>query len=122
MWMSFVPTVSNPSTARWEMDVLGTGVNPLDVVERGTRYKHAVWSGVTLRDENRSLKIEFVDSALVSPGDIRHLIRYTEHNSFPDAIGGGMHANLFNNLWGTAFPQYYEDDGLFRFRISEASP
>ena len=29
----------------------------------------------------------------------------------------GVSANLHNNLWGTAFPQYYGDDGQARFQI-----
>ena len=40
------------SGASWEMDVMGYPVNPLDVVERGTRWKHVVQDrgGVTLDD------------------------------------------------------------------------
>ena len=56
-------------------------------------------------------------SALVSPGDIDHLLRYDDHDSQPDAVRGGMHANLMNNLWGTAFPQWYDDDGSARFEL-----
>ena len=34
-----------------------------------------------------------------------------------DPLNGGIHANLYNNLWGTAFPQWYDDDGVARFQI-----
>ena len=59
MWMSFVPVVNKQGEeakettgASWEMDVMGYPVNPLDVVERGTRWKHVVQDrgGVTLDD------------------------------------------------------------------------
>jgi hypothetical protein len=26
-----------------------------------------------------------------------------------------MHFNLYNNVWGTNFPMWYEDDARFRF-------
>jgi hypothetical protein len=29
----------------------------------------------------------------------------------------GVHVNLYNNLWGTAFPQWYGEDMRFRFVI-----
>jgi hypothetical protein len=29
----------------------------------------------------------------------------------------GVHVNLYDNLWGTAFPQWYEQDMRFRFVI-----
>jgi len=61
-----------------------------------------------------------LDSALVAPGDIRHLLRYSSGNEQPDALKGGMHANIFNNVWGTAFPQWYDDDGMIRFSIEVA--
>jgi len=29
----------------------------------------------------------------------------------------GMHFDLYNNLWGTNFPMWFEDDCRFRFRL-----
>ena len=29
----------------------------------------------------------------------------------------GMHFNLYNNLWGTNFPMWYEEDMRFRFKL-----
>ena len=37
-------------------------------------------------------------------------------NRQPD-LRDGLHFNLHNNLWGTDFPQWYEDDALFRFSL-----
>ena len=56
-----------------------------------------------------------LDVPFLSPGDTDHLLRYTDEDQ-PDPAGG-MHFNLHNNLWGTAFPQWYGDDGAARFRI-----
>lgn len=59
--------------------------------------------------------VTVLDSAVVSPGDTQHLLRY-EGDTKPDPRGG-MHVNLHNNLWGTAFPQWYGDDGFSRMNI-----
>ena len=31
---------------------------------------------------------------------------------------GGVHFCLLNNLWGTNFPMWFEEDCRFRFKIS----
>ena len=121
MWLSFVPQPEGVSAMHWSMDVMGFPVDPMDVIERGTRFKHVVQDGVTLGDSKGAFRVRMLDTALVSPGDIHHLLQYSENNTQPHALSGGMHANLYNNLWGTAFPQYYDDDGLARFQVF-ASP
>ena len=30
-----------------------------------------------------------------------------------------MNWDVYNNIWGTTFPMWFDDDMLFRFRISE---
>lgn len=99
--------------------MLGYPVDPLAVVEGGTRHKHATWGGVQLQlGESTSsprFRIVPLDAALVSPGDIHHLLRYTDDQ--PALPEGGMHFSLMNNLWGTAFPQWYDDNGLSRFTL-----
>ena len=49
------------------------------------------------------MRIVSLDAAVMSPGDVYHLLEY-EGNTQPD-MTGGVHWNLHNNLWGTAFPQ-----------------
>lgn len=68
--------------------------------------------------ESHPLNIEMLDTALVSPGDREHLLRYND-----DAVpaSGGMHAVLASNLWGTAFPQWIWNDGLARFQLNFAA-
>ena len=51
----------------------------------------------------------------MSPADgIEYLLQYVD--TAPNVEG--MHFNLYNNLWGTAFPQWYSDDALFRFTLN----
>ena len=113
MFMSFQPNVPNPSN--WTMDVLGFPVSPLQVVANGTRHIHAVWDGVNYSDGKTNVTIRTIDVPLVSPGDTDHLLWYDGQN-LPD-LSGGWHFNVYNNLWGTAFPQWYGDDGRARFEI-----
>ena len=127
MWMSFVPAHTDPS-AKWLLDVMGYPLDPLDVAHGGTRFKHAVGSGATLHDGSASVEVRMLDTAIVAPGDINHLLRFCRGSFSPggitdacadeiDPLNGGVHANLYNNLWGTAFPQWYDDDGVARFEI-----
>ena len=127
MWLSVVPA-PNTSPAEWAMDVLGSPVSPMEVVSNGTRHIHAVWGGVTWtgvalgRDGvpvRRRLHVDTLDVALLSPSDIDHLLRF-EGDRQPSEFEGGMHFNLMNNLWGTAFPQSIGDDARFRFRLTVA--
>ena len=117
LFFSFTPVLIGGDGA-WTMDVLGYGVSPLDVVANGTRHVHAVWDGVGFSDMGqggRRLWVRSLDAALVCPGDTNHLLWY-DGDAQPH-MAGGMHYNLHNNLWGTAFPQWYGDHGRFRFQV-----
>lgn len=118
MWISFHPR-PNVHPSEWNMDVLGRPVNPMEVIANGTRHIHAVWQGVTWTstDGNSTLHIASLDDPLVSPSDIDHLLRY-DGDTQPDKYAGGMHFNLHNNLWGTAFPQWFGDDTRHRFQLA----
>jgi len=120
MFLSFNPIVDDPHG--WTMDVLGYPVSPYNVVINGTRHLHAVWEGVSYSSPNsieagRQLNIRSLDAPLVAPGDINHLLWY-DGQSQP-AVENGMHFNLFNNLWGTAFAQWslLLGDESFRFKL-----
>ena len=55
----------------------------------------------------------------MSPGDTDHLLRYNDDQPPPS---GGVHFSLHNNLWGTAFPQWYAGDGVARFQVFATGP
>jgi len=42
------------------------------------------------------------------------LLNFTDEQS--DLLGG-IHFNLYNNVWGTNFPMWYEKDARFRFLL-----
>lgn len=129
MWLSFVPPHTSPA-ANWSLDVMGYPIDPLRVAAGGTRFKHSVGKGATLHDGpgGAAVEVRFLDSTILAPGDIDHLLRFCRGSLSPggitdacadkvDPLHGGVHANLANNLWGTAFPQWYDDDGVSRFQI-----
>ncbi len=111
MWFSFAPAVSNPDS--WSLDKMGSPVSPLDVVRDGNRNLHAVTRGVQCGSADERIAIDSLDVPLVAPGEPR-LLQFD--NRLP-ALEGGMHFNILNNVWGTNFPMWYEDDGKCRFRL-----
>jgi hypothetical protein len=106
LWLSFVPRSSDAKL--WKMDKLGTLISPLEVIRDGNRHLHGITSGVYYGDD---LALESLDAALVAPGEPA-LLMFTNRQP---ALNKGMHFNLFNNVWGTNFPMWYEDDARFRF-------
>jgi hypothetical protein len=111
LWLSFIPRVRHPRA--WQLDKLGQWVSPYDVMRDGSRHLHGVQQGARYDDGQTCLNIAALDSALLAPGE-PSLLNFT--NRQPN-LKRGLHANLYNNLWGTNFPMWYEDDARFRFRL-----
>ncbi len=115
-WFSFAPAVNDPQ--RWMMDKMGALVSPLDVVPNGNRNLHAIGHGMVYQDEVSFLGIESLDAPLVAPGTPRLL----QFDLTEPQLEQGMHFNLHNNVWGTNFRMWYDDDALFRFKVWLARP
>ncbi len=111
MWFSFSPDA--PDGNGWQFEKVNQPISPLDVIENGNRHLHAVTKDVSYRDGKGSFTLETLDAPLVAPGQ-RSLLNF--NNQQPD-MREGVHVNLYNNLWGTAFPQWYGSDMKFRFVI-----
>lgn len=110
-WFQVNPAGSGE--ADWAFEKLGSWISPLDVVENGNRHLHAVGAGVACSDGRKRIEIETLDAPLVAPG-APSLLDFT--NDEPD-LGEGVSFNLHNNVWGTNFPMWFEDDCRFRFRL-----
>ena len=111
MWLSFSPDA--PDEDGWRLEKVNRPVSPHDVIADGGLHLHAVTRTVSYRDAQGTFTLETLDAPLVSPGQ-RGLLVFDNHG--PE-MQEGVHVNLFNNLWGTAFPQWYGDDMRFRFVI-----
>jgi len=68
---------------------------------------------VTYRDASSTLELETLDAPLVAPGE-RSLLNFT---NMQPPLTGGMHFNLLNNLYGTNFRMWYDEDARFRFLL-----
>ena len=88
---------------------LGCVVNPNEVADYGSRNLHAVQSVVMG-------EIEIINhhSPLVSVGKGKIL---EFDNKLEDAKQDGLSFVLYNNVWGTNFPLWYEDNARFKFEI-----
>lgn len=110
-WFTFAPTVSR--SGRWLLDKMGQWVSPRAVICDGNRKLHAVNTGVLYREPRAALFLETLDAPLVAPGE-RSLLDF---NNRQPAAAGGMHFLLYNNVWGTNFPMWYDEDARFRFAL-----
>ena len=80
---------------------------------KSNRSFHTIDTELQNKKGGAELFIDSPDAALVAPGTPAPL-RF--ENKQPD-LSKGWHFNLYNNLWGTNFPMWYEEDARFRFTI-----
>ncbi len=111
VWCSFTPVVRDDG--RWLLHKMNEWVDPRDVVQNGNRLLHAVDAGVSYTDGGGGLRLDTLDAPLVAPG-LPSLLEF--HNGQP-GVSEGVHVNLFNNVWGTNFPQWFGEDARFRFQL-----
>ena len=72
---------------------------------------HAVARGVSYCDGKGQLQIASLDAPLVAVGECS-LLHFSARQ--PD-LSVGMHFNLWNNVWGTNYRMWFEEDMKFRF-------
>jgi len=78
------------------------------------RKLHGVGSGLYYDGSDGRSVIETLDAPLVCSGE-RLLLQF-DNTSAP--LDGGFHFNLHNNVWGTNFMMWFEDDMKYRFRLT----
>ncbi|MBP1043478.1 DUF5054 domain-containing protein [Vagococcus sp. BWB3-3] len=109
-WLETSLQVANPY--RWQMDKLGTTISPYNVVENGNRYLHGLsQKGLSYSGSDGPVTIKSLDAPLFSFGRRGLLVFDNQQPSLND----GIYVNLQNNVWGTNFPAWFEDDMLYRF-------
>jgi len=111
IWFSFVPKLIE--SEEWTLDKSGQNVSPTDVVRNGARKLHAIQNEVWAGEGEPTFIIESLDAPLVAPGEC-NLLNFD--NAIPIA-DDGMHFCLFNNVWGTNFTMWLEDNMKFRFKL-----
>lgn len=93
---------------------LGMEIQPFYSVHGGASYVHAV-EALCCDDGETETVIEPLDSPLVSL-EGHHLLHMPDKKEKLSCTGR-FHFVLYNNLWGTNFPLWYEDNGRSRFSI-----
>lgn len=103
-----------PSGEKLKLQKLGEKIDPESVVSFGGRKLHAV-EKITV--ENGGLHFDFVNrhSPLVSLGKGK-ILEYD--NKIEDFKADGIAYVLYNNVWGTNFPLWYEDNARFEFEVN----
>lgn len=110
LWLGFNLNTDSPNL--WRMTKLGREISPFSVVSGGNRKLHCV-ERLSNDCALESLAIEPVDAPLVSMGG-RAL--YNVADEVGD-LRNGFWFLLYNNRWGTNFPQWFEDDLSVSFHI-----
>jgi hypothetical protein len=108
-WLGFRPRPVD--RGEWRLDKLGTLVDPTRVVHAGNRSLHAV-HGIERAGE-APFRLATLDAPLVAVGEPR-LLRFENRVATPD---DGFHVNLHNNVWGTNFRMWFDDDLRYRFEL-----
>ncbi len=93
----------------------GQWINPNEVVGMGGKKLHAVRC-VKLQKSDNSYIIRNYHSPLFSPGKGK-ILEYD--NKVEDIKKDGISFVLHNNVWGTNFPLWYEDNAYFKFEITK---
>ncbi len=107
-WYDFEPVLLDGDS--WRFNKLGSWIDPADVVPCGNRNLHAVERDVRA---GRVL-LSAYDATLIAPGGASLL----DFSQRIPSNAGVISYNLYNNKWGTNFPMWYEDDAVFRFKMT----
>lgn len=104
-----------PSNNNINLIKISDEIYPKSVASKGGRNLHAVF-GTELACDNRNYRIINHHSPLVSIGRGK-ILQFD--NKFESAETDGITYVLYNNVWGTNFPLWYEDNARFLFEISK---
>jgi len=111
MWLTFKPQTS--AGPNWIFEKVDQDVSASDVVRGGGRRMHAVTSRLCCVDGDHRLEITTLDAPVVALG-VRSPLNFSQ--DLPD-LQRGAHVNLFNNAWGTNYPQWADGDWRYRFTL-----
>ncbi len=102
-----------PNTADFSMVKLGSQINYESTVSMGGRNLHAVEKCI-MKNNFGNFDIVNYHSPLISIGKGK-ILEYD--NKIENIEKDGISYVLYNNVWGTNFPLWYEDNACFTFEI-----
>lgn len=86
-----------------------------DLARRSNHSLYCLENGMMAVDEKKGICIRTLDAPLAAVGDPGV---YLYKPQYVEPEYPGVYINLFNNMWGTNFPQWIGGDMEFRFEIS----
>jgi len=113
MWFSFNPIVPT-GTQGWSVDKVNQTVKLDEVIRGGSRTMHAVTTGIRYEGAEGNFNLSTLDVPLIAVGKRSPLNFAKDH----PPMNAGFHVNLYNNAWGTNYPQWCGGDWIFRFNLS----
>ncbi len=113
LWLTFNPTSPEGQPAPWMLEKLDQLVRADDVLSGGGRRMHGVTQRLGRGTGDHALEITTLD-APVAAFDERSPLNFSRE--LPDPASPA-HICLFNNAWGTNYPQWDGGDWLFRFTL-----
>lgn len=112
MWLTFSPLGVEPGS--WRIEKVNQMVAAKNVVRGGNRSMHAVNDLVECATADKTtFKLRTLDAAVVAFGERSPLNFSLEGPDFTR----GAHISLFNNAWGTNYPQWCGGDWNYRFHL-----
>ncbi len=111
MWLTFDPEVV--SGGAWSVEKVGQPVDVHGVVRGGGRSMHAVTEAVRYAGGRDAMEVRTMDAPVVAVGGRTPLNFSLEQPTVSD----GVHVCLFNNAWGTNYPQWAGGDWSYRFSV-----
>lgn len=100
----------------WRMQKGGTLLNPeKDIEDQANHSLYCLENGMAALGEEVGICLKTLDAPLVSLGGtgIYHFAP-----AYEEQEEGSIYVNLFNNMWGTNFPQWTGGDMAFSFALS----
>lgn len=107
------PNIANKSL---RYDKLSTIIDPLDVASHGNRNLSAINSCTfNVKGCTSRVKIIPIHSALIGLGKGK-ILEFDD--KYEDYTKEGIAFILYNNVWGTNFRLWYDENAMFKFKIS----
>ena len=103
-----------PAAGELTFNKIGEEVAPEETVSMGGRNLSAVF-GATLKSADGIYKFINTDAPLISIGKGKIL---EFDNKFESMEKDGLTYVLYDNVWGTNFPLWYEENASFEFMIT----
>ncbi|MGN0521269.1 MAG: DUF5054 domain-containing protein [Eubacterium sp.] len=102
-----------PSSSNIKFRKIDDIIDPFSIASMGGRNLNAVYD-TQINCDNGIYKITNYDSPIVSMGRGK-ILKFD--NIFENPQKDGISYLLYNNVWGTNFPLWYEDNAVFKFTI-----